>query len=128
MPYLRPALDAEARLDSTSLHLVGRLKPDVDRARAQTDLDTIGRQLRTAAGQPDSGPAVSVYSGTTLHPEIAPPVTAFTAVLMAVVGLVLFIVCVNLANLVLARAAGRSLELAIRQALGTGVGGCCVSC
>ena len=106
--YLRPALDAEARLDSTSLHLVGRLKPDVNRARAQTDLDTIGRQLRTAAGQPDSGPAVSVYSGTTLHPEIAPPVTAFTAVLMAVVGLVLLIVCVNLANLVLARAAGRS--------------------
>ena len=120
--YLRPALDAEARLDSTSLHLVGRLKPDVDRARAQTDLDTIGRQLRTAAGQPDSGPAVSVYSGTTLHPEIAPPVTAFTAVLMAVVGLVLLIVCVNLANLVLARAAGRSLELAIRQALGAGRG------
>ena len=120
--YLRPALDAQARLDSTSLHLVGRLKPDVDRARAQADLDTIGRQLRTAAGQPGSGTAVSVYSGTTLHPEIAPPVTAFTAVLMAVVGLVLLIVCVNVANLVLARAAGRSLELAIRQALGAGRG------
>ena len=120
--YLRPALDAQARLDSTSLHLVGRLKPDVDRARAQADLDTIGRQLRTAAGQPGSGTTVSVYSGTTLHPEIAPPVTAFTAVLMAVVGLVLLIVCVNVANLVLARAAGRSLELAIRQALGAGRG------
>lgn len=120
--YLRPALDAQARLDSTSLHLVGRLKPDVDRARAQADLDTIGRQLRTAAGQPGSGTTVSVYSGTTLHPEIAPPVTAFTAVLMAVVGLVLLIVCVNVANLVLARAAGRRLELAIRQALGAGRG------
>ena len=120
--YLRPALDAQARLDSTSLHLVGRLKPDVDRARAQADLDTIGRQLRTAAGQPGSGTTVTVYAGTTLHPEIAPPVTAFTAVLMAVVGLVLLIVCVNVANLVLARAAGRSLELAIRQALGAGRG------
>jgi predicted permease len=98
------------------------LKPGVDRARAQADLDTIGRQLRSAAGQPDSGPAVTVYSGSTLHPEIAPPVTAFTAVLMAVVGLVLLIVCVNVANLVLARAAGRSLELAIRQALGAGRG------
>ena len=120
---LRPALDAASRLDSTSLHLVGRLKPGVDRTRAQADLDTIGRQLRSAAGQPDSGPAVTVYSGSTLHPEIAPPVTAFTAVLMAVVGLVLLIVCVNVANLVLARAAGRSLELAIRQALGAGRGG-----
>jgi predicted permease len=120
--FLRPALDAASRLDSTSVHLVGRLKPGVDRVRAQADLDTIGRQLRVATGQLDSGPAVTVYPGTTLHPEIAPPVTAFTAVLMAVVGLVLLIVCVNVANLVLARAAGRSVELAIRQALGAGRG------
>lgn len=119
---LRPAMDPAARLDTASLHLIGRLKPGVDRISAQTDLDAIGQQLRLAAGQPDRRPAVTVYGGTILHPEIAPPVTAFTAVLMTVVSLVLLIVCVNVANLVLARAAGRSAELAIRQSLGAGRG------
>ena len=101
---------------------MGRLKPSIDRARAQADLDTIGRQLRRAAGEPDRGQAVTVYGSTTLHPEISAPAAAFTAVLMAVVGLVLLIVCVNVANLVLARAAARQAELAVRQSLGAGRG------
>lgn len=117
---LRPGIDPAARLDGAGMHLVGRLKPGVDRARAQADLDTIGRQLRTAAGQPDRGPAFTVYGSTMLHPEISQPVTAFTAVLMTVVTLVLLIVCVNVANLVLARAAGREAEIAVRQSLGAG--------
>jgi macrolide transport system ATP-binding/permease protein len=119
---LRPALDPATRRDTTSLHLVGRLKPTVNRARAQADLDTIGRQLRRTAGEPDRGQAVTVYGSTTLHPEISSPATAFTAVLMTVVALVLLIVCVNVANLVLARAVGRQAELAVRQSLGAGRG------
>ena len=119
---LRPALDPATRLDTTSFHLVGRLKPGVDRARAQADLDTIGRQLRLARGEPDQGQAITVYGSTMLHPEISPPVTAFTTVLMTLVALVLLIVCVNLANLVLARAVAREAELAIRQSLGAGRG------
>jgi len=120
---LRPALDERTRLDSISVHMAGRLKPGVDRTGAQADLDTIGRQLRQTAGQTaNRGPAVTVYGSTMLHPEISGPVTAFTGVLMAVVALVLLIVCVNVANLVLARAAGRGVELAIRQSLGAGRG------
>jgi predicted permease len=119
---LRPALDPVTRLDTTSIHLVARLKPGVDRALAEADLDTIGRQLRRAGGGPDQGPAVTVYGSTMLHPEFSAPVTAFTAVLMTVVALVLLIVCLNVANLVLARAAGREAELAIRQSLGAGRG------
>lgn len=117
-PLLRPALDPAARVEATSLHLVGRLEPGIDRTRVEADLDTIGRQLRAAAGQSDQGPAVSVYDATVLHPEIAQPVSVFLAVLMTLVALVLLIVCANVANLVLARASGRHSEFAIRQSLG----------
>ena len=119
---LRPAVDPATRLDTMSFHLVGRLKHGIDRAQAQADLDTIGHQLRQARGEPDQNQAVTVYGSTMLHPEISTPITAFTALLMTLVALVLLIVCVNVANLVLARAAGREAELAIRQSLGAGRG------
>ena len=118
---LRPGLDEAQRLQSMSFHLAGRLKPGLDRARAQADLDTIGRQLRAEAGEPDNSQrAVTVYGSTMLHPEASQPVTIFTAALMTLSALVLLIVCVNVANLVLARAAGRDVELALRQSLGAG--------
>ena len=120
---LRPALDAAARLDSLSLHLIGRLKPGVALARAQADLDTLGRAIRAANGEaPLDRQVVSVYPGSQLHVEIAPPIVAFVSVLMAVVMLMLLIVCTNVANLVLARAASRQVEMAIRQSIGAGRG------
>ena len=117
---LRPAMDPAARLDTMSLHMAARLRPGVDRRQAQADLDRLGRQLREDARRSDPRPAVTVYGPTILHPEIAGPVTAFAAVVMTVVLLVLVIVCVNIANLILARAAGRRVEVAVRQSLGAG--------
>ena len=117
---LRPGTDTTAR---GSFHLGGRLKAGVDRPRAQVDLDTIARQVRAADGEPERvQPAATVYGATMLHPEMSRAATVFVTVLLAVVALVLLIVCVNVANLVLARAAGRDRELAVRQSLGAGRG------
>src|SRR5829696_1489681 len=67
---LRPGASPAARR-GTSLHLIGRLKPGVDRRQVQADLDAIGRQVRAAAGEPPPREAaVSVYGPTVLHPEI----------------------------------------------------------
>ena len=115
---LRPMLDEAARLNRSAL-LVGRLKPGVGLAQAQADLDTIGRQLRLDAGEPArEQAAVTVYPATAIHPEFMQPLSVMLGGLMALMVLVLGIVCVNVANLVLARAAGRGPELAIRQSLG----------
>ncbi len=115
---LRPMLDEAARLNRSAL-LVGRLKPGVGLAQAQADLDTIGRQLRLDAGEPArEQAAVTVYPATAIHPEFMQPLSVMIGGLMALMVLVLGIVCVNVANLVLARAAGRGPELAIRQSLG----------
>jgi predicted permease len=115
---LRPMLDEADRLNRSAL-LIGRLKPGVDLAQAQADLDTIGRQLRLDAGEPArEQAAVTVYRGTAIHPEFMQPLSVMIGGLMALMALVLCIVCVNVANLVLARAAGRGAELAVRQSLG----------
>jgi predicted permease len=113
-------MDPAARLDTMSLHMAARLRPGIDRRQAQADLDRLGRQMREDSRRSDPRPAVTVYGPTILHPEIAGPVTAFAAVVMTVVSLVLVIVCVNIANLILARAEGRRVEVAVRQSLGAG--------
>jgi predicted permease len=94
---------------------IGRLRPGATVAGARADLNGIAQALRREYPEPLQATGATV-SGLADH--YTGSVRAPLAVLFAAVGLLLAIVCVNIANLLLVRLAARSGELAIRAALG----------
>jgi predicted permease len=101
-----------------NLFVQGRLKPGISMAQAQTALNEIARQLEREYPNVNQGRHIVLSAPGLMGNVMRGPLLGFTGMLMAVVGLVLLLACVNLANLLLARAAERRREIAVRLALG----------
>ncbi|HEV2487099.1 MAG TPA: ABC transporter permease [Terracidiphilus sp.] len=95
--------------------VIGRLKPGVDVAQAQAEMNTISSRLEQLYPADDKGWGAVVIP---LHDDMVSDVRPAMLVLLGAVACVLLIACVNVANLILAKGFSRQKEIAIRTALG----------
>jgi putative ABC transport system permease protein len=101
--------------NSHYLNVLGRLKPGISMEQANVEMSEIAAQLQQEYPKTNEGTGAAVFS---LHSEVVGDVRTPLLIFFGAVAFILLIACANVANLMLARAAARQREIAVRIALG----------
>ena len=100
------------------MDVIARMKPGITTAQARADV--VKLEARLAESYPESNAGWTTADVQQVRDTIVGPVRRGLLVLLGAVGLVLLVVCVNVANLMLVRGSARERELALRAAIGAG--------
>jgi predicted permease len=115
---LAPSVPSRDARGSHWLAVIARLSPGVTRGQAAAELRTLAKGFAAAYPETDKGGGFQFEQAGTLPPRERSSVMLFLGALSVVVLLVLCIAGANVANLLLAQAAGRRREMAVRIAIG----------
>jgi macrolide transport system ATP-binding/permease protein len=103
---------------SRVLEVHGRLKPGIRPEQAEAELSAIAANLAKAYADTNRNYSFLVRTQVKHRMEQSPPDTTLVILMMSITGVVLFIACANVANIMLSRARGRAREIAIRLSMG----------
>ena len=118
-PWLRPAAPPpDSRSSARGVQIIGRLRPGASIVAAEADLAAIAADIAKTFPSPFGTRTASVHAAATFPPGFDTTIAVFLGILLTIAVVLVLAACANVGNILLARAAAKQRDVALRQAIG----------